>query len=152
VRFCGKKNTLSGLTKLAKLDFFVRYPAFFERAASELGQTPYELPHRVESAMVRHHYGPWDKRYYHVLSVLEGKGLLTVKSAGPRTYHFALTPHGIELADSLATNEAFADLVQIMQQVAKVFRDMSGTALKGLIYRAFDREVAQRRLGETITI
>ena len=152
VHLCGKKNRISGLTKLAKLDFFVRYPAFFERAASELGEVTSQLPNRVESAMVRHHYGPWDKRYYHVLAVLEGKGLLEVKHAGPRTYVFQLTQKGIEVADSLAANAQFTELVRIITEVGRVFRNTSGSALKGFIYRAFDSEVAKRRLGETITV
>ncbi len=34
LHLCGVKNRIEGLTKLAKLDFFVRYPAFFLRAAA----------------------------------------------------------------------------------------------------------------------
>jgi hypothetical protein len=57
--------------KMAKLDFFSRYPDFFEvaRAAIAPSQSTaeqQETDDTVESAMVRHHYGPWDKRYYHV--------------------------------------------------------------------------------------
>lgn len=70
IRICGTASRIDGLTKLAKLDFFVRYPDFFE-VASKTPASGNTYKHTIESAMVRHHYGPWDKRYYHVLSVLE---------------------------------------------------------------------------------
>lgn len=36
-RVCGKKDRIEGLTKLAKLDFFVRYPEFFAQVCEHLG-------------------------------------------------------------------------------------------------------------------
>src|SRR6188768_3489489 len=69
LRLCGTANRIDGLTKLAKLDFFVRYPKFFERAVGGRAAMA-----STESSMVRFHYGPWDRRYYHVLSFLEGGG------------------------------------------------------------------------------
>jgi hypothetical protein len=75
VSLCGTANRIDGLTKMAKLDFFVRYPDFF--AVAKKDQTPVPQDHEaVESAMVRHHYGPWDKRYYHILAYLESKQLI----------------------------------------------------------------------------
>ena len=66
IKLCGRKDRIAGLTKFAKLDFFVRYPEFFERARSRLDETSNALERpqgestTVESSMVRHHYGPWD--------------------------------------------------------------------------------------------
>src|SRR5215510_79470 len=74
---CGIKGRIDGLTKMAKLDFFSRYPDFFEAARSEVpseedqASDAHQGDDRVESAMIRHRYGPWDKRYYHVLAYLE---------------------------------------------------------------------------------
>ena len=36
MRYCGTGNRIDGLTKLAKLDFFVRYPDAFDKMASHL--------------------------------------------------------------------------------------------------------------------
>ena len=59
---CGINNQIDGLTKMAKLDFFVRYPEFFEEVTAHLGlKSPTTMSTR-ESGMVRFHYGPWDKR------------------------------------------------------------------------------------------
>ena len=69
IALCGTKNAaegttrIEGLTKLAKLDFFVRYPDFFNRASQALNADERSATTVVESSMVRHHYGPWDQRY-----------------------------------------------------------------------------------------
>ncbi len=82
IRCCGTKMRedgtyrIDGLTKMAKLDFFVRYPQFFAEVCRKL-DVPSDTPAGgIESAMVRFHYGPWDQRYYHILGYLEARGLL----------------------------------------------------------------------------
>jgi len=63
-RVCGIKNKVDGLTKLAKLDFFVRYPEFFHQVSTYLGHPMMPVATTRESGMVRFHYGPWDKQGY----------------------------------------------------------------------------------------
>ena len=70
--------------------------------------------------MVRHHYGPWDKRYYHVLAHLESKELITVAKKG-RSYQISLTDLGRERAKMLAAQPSFAPLVERMPEVKKAF-------------------------------
>ncbi len=36
-RLCGTNDRIDGLTKMAKLDFFVRYPEFFQQVCAYLG-------------------------------------------------------------------------------------------------------------------
>src|SRR5579862_357268 len=115
---CGVSGHIDGLTKMAKLDFFARYPDFFEAArAAEARTHAADEPDRmeygeaVESAMVRHHYGPWDKRYYHVLAYLEAKRLITVTKKGS-SYRLALTDFGAERAKTLAARPSLAPLVE----------------------------------------
>lgn len=148
-RICGVKDTIDGLTKMAKLDFFVRYPQFFARVSAFLQKQPNRLVRPVESSMVRHHYGPWDKRYYHVLAYLEGKGLITVTKSGS-TFQFQLTAIGKEAADALKEKSSFANLVQQMKAVKKELGSKSGSVLKKIIYQVFQEEVADKRLGEVI--
>jgi hypothetical protein len=80
---------LEGLTKLAKLDFLMRYPTFTDQllrglgADWELGTEPTDSEElAVESRMVRYKYGPWDDRYYPVLGTLVGLGLAAVNKKG----------------------------------------------------------------------
>ena len=77
ISLCGTGNRIDGLTKMAKLDFFVRYPDFFA-VAKNTSPPVAESNDTVRSAMIRHHYGPWDKRYYHVLAYLEARQLIEV--------------------------------------------------------------------------
>lgn len=151
LRHCGTRNQIQGLTKLAKLDFFVRYPTFFNRVSSPRvqGGGAREVRRQSESVMVRHHYGPWDHRYYQVLAFLEGCGLVTV-SIRHNGYALALTGGGVNKADALTTDDVFRPVVDHMKEVKKVLGRRSGSALKRLVYAQFDREVAALRLGAVI--
>jgi hypothetical protein len=146
---CGIAGRIEGLTKLAKLDFFVRYPDFFARIAQYLGKTVELTTSSVESAMIRHHYGPWDKRYYQVLPFLQGRDLITIEKQG-KAYVFALTPVGKQIATAFAKEADFSDQVSQMKQVKKVLGKKSGSSIKNLIYEVFDREIAKQALGQVI--
>lgn len=146
---CGARGKIDGLTKLAKLDFFVRYPNFFERIARHLDQVAVAATRQMESAMLRHHYGPWDKRYYQILGFLEARGLMTVDKKN-RSYEFVLTPLGHDKVGALSKVEAYRPLVDQMTAVRKLLGRKSGTQLKNLVYEVFDEEVKQRKLGELI--
>lgn len=141
-------GTIEGLTKLAKLDFFVRYPTFFARVA---GRTPQEGGAiRSEPSMIRFHYGPWDPRYYQLLAYLEAKSLIAVSRPTPRMYRFSLTPAGQVVAGRLVESQANTELVASMRAVGQLLGKQKGSALKRLVYETFQTEVAQLRLGEWI--
>lgn len=157
ILLCGKQEARSkqfkidGLTKLAKLDFFVRYPAFFERVAQELEAVIPTINKTVESKMVRYHYGPWDDRYYQVLPYLEARALIEVKKhSGKKQYKFYLTDEGQRIANELAESPEYQTLRENMEAVKQVLGDKSGNELKGLVYKVFEEEVAERKLGELI--
>lgn len=99
--------------------------------------------------MVRFHYGPWDKRYYQVLAYLEGRELVTVSKDG-NAFLFSLTPKGADLADQFRKAAPFGELVAQMKAVKKVLGAKSGSAIKTLIYKVFEKEVADKALGEAI--
>ena len=154
ILLCGKKQSktsqprIDGLTKMAKLDFFVRYPEFFERIAAHIKKLEVSRPN-IESSMVRHHYGPWDKRYYHVLAYLESKELISVEKS-KNTYLLHLTAQGTAIAEELKQRSPFQPLVEQMQAVKKLLGNKTGSSLKELIYKVFREEVADKRLGEVI--
>jgi hypothetical protein len=144
----GVTGAISGLTKMAKLDFFVRYPDFF-RAVESRGKSPRE-DGAVEAAMIRHHYGPWDKRYYHLLAYLEARQLISVSLTG-RAYRIALTALGKTTAKKLVGSDSFADLLKHMRDVNEKFGRKTGNELKTLIYETFGEEVAEQELGSVIS-
>lgn len=156
IKICGVSGSrIDGLTKMAKLDFFARYPDFFEVAVAKLPGMPGEASVNedtegaVESSMVRHHYGPWDKRYYHVLAHLEAKGMITITKI-KNSYRLSLTGLGKQRAKALASAPAFSELVQRMIKIKKAFGGKSGEFLKNHIYKVFEKEVGRRPMGKVI--
>ncbi len=150
MKFCGVNgNKIVGLTKLAKLDFFVRYPSFFSVIADHLGDDHSSKYRSIESTMVRHHYGPWDKRYYQVIGFLESRGLVQVTKS-KNTFEFILTEVGEGKITSLVKSGAFKEIVEHMTNVKRTVGRKNGSQLKNLIYEVFKNEVKERKLGEYI--
>jgi hypothetical protein len=156
IAICGKRDTerkqkkIEGFTKLAKLDFFIRYPEFFMKASYYLNKIETVKDITIESKMIRFHYGPWDKRYYEVLPYLQAKNLLEIQKVAS-TYNFYLTDSGMATAEKFMQSKSFLDLVEKIKRVKEVFGSMNGTKLKELIYELFDEEVKQKNLDEMIS-
>lgn len=153
--FAGRKGnqTINGLTKLAKLDFLLRYPVFLERALRALNTESAEAniaEHErksVESSMVRYRYGPWDFRYRRFINLLVAKDLVTVEVRG-RTIHVGLTDSGLNVAKQLSEDNAYNDLANRSRLLKKHF-DWGPTRLMRFIYATFP-EIVTLRLGEEI--
>lgn len=156
MRTCGdgRNGLIRGRTKLAKLDFFVRYPGFLEAATRRLRTQRPTLPdyragtEGVEASMVRFRYGPWDHRYYNLLALLEGRQLIKVGGSTVETY--SLTGEGRSLADRLVAETVYAPIVDRCRIVSVVFQGLTGNALKSFVYETFVDEVATVPLGTII--
>lgn len=148
-QICGIKGKIDGLTKMAKLDFFIRYPSFFNELCLKLNINIYKKPDAVESKMIRFHYGPWDHRYYHVLAYLKSRGLIEYEKIG-RKVIISLTKLGQSKAILLKESNQYSALVTQISLVNSILGKMSGTKIKNLIYETFDQEVVQLSLGEVI--
>jgi hypothetical protein len=155
--FGGRKGvgTIEGLTKLAKLDFLLRYPVYLERAlrakgapADRVEVQDYER-RSVESTMVRFRYGPWDSRYRRFVNLLVAKGLAEVNIRG-KAFEISLTSQGIQIANDLSNQEAFTDTSRRSKLLKRYF-DQKGTTLMRFIYKAFP-EIGTLRWGEDITL
>lgn len=147
---------VDGVTKLAKLDFLLRYPNCLERALTAKSKpTAFAKIQEferttIESKMVRFRYGPWDHRYRRWIALLVGKGLLHAGVEG-RTVRLWLTEAGRQAATVLADDEGLQDLAARAAIVAKVFGGMTGTGLKDFVYATFP-EITNMRWGDPITI
>lgn len=131
---------LHGLTKLAKLDFLLRYPTFAERVLASCGAVwePSQVPswaerHAVESRMIRYKYGPWDNRYYPLIGTLVGTELAMVRRQG-KAFVFVLTDAGVSRANSLELDPEWR-LIADRSRALKQHLDLSGNRLKELIYQ-----------------
>lgn len=136
------EGTIEGITKLAKIDFLLRYPVYFQRLINRLNRSrkrPVILPMRpyesdtVESKMIRFRYGPWDPRYRRWIGILMAKGLADTYLKG-KTVHVKLTDDGVTLARKIAETEEFQDLDARSRLIDKTVGSKSGQWLKEEIY------------------
>ena len=133
---------LDGLTKLAKLDFFVRYPALATVVLGEL--EPDERMHlrvedvlnptAVQDPMTRYKYGPWDDRYYPVIGALVSRGLLRYGTGQRGSVSLLPTDAGKKLATDIAGEDLWREVADRCAAVAEASAGMTGNALKELIY------------------
>lgn len=151
-----RNRPVEGLTKLAKLDFLLRYPNCLERALESAGKKPEKADvaeferTTIESKMVRFRYGPWDHRYRRWVALMAAKGLIVVNVKG-RTVQLWPTPEGQALSASLADQDALRDLAARAKLVAKSFGGRSGTDLKKFVYSTFP-ELTDMKWGAEIAI
>lgn len=149
--FSRRNRVLEGRTKLAKLDFLLRYPIYFDRALQVRRPqlTPSLRSHGpdVESRMVRYRYGPWDPAYFALLGRLIGKGL--VKPAPfARGIGYRVTENGQMIATDLQREPAWLDVAQRVDILRRHF-DLTGAFLKRFIYENFP-EVTRATWGQPL--
>lgn len=143
-----RNPSIEGLTKLAKLDFLLRYPVMLERALVARRQSTRAVAveeqerHSVESAMVRYRFGPWDHRYREFLNILVAKNLVTVSIEG-RKVTITATASGREVAAQLANDSLFSPYVARAGLLKRHF-DMTATNLMQFIYDTFPEVVSLR--------
>lgn len=137
-RVRGTGSKLDGLTKLAKLDFLVRYPDLALRVLDALSSgKPSETQNNgatAEAPMIRYKYGPWDNRYYPVIGALVGRGLLRYRQGRRGSVALACTQSGQQLADDFANSEEWGAIAVQCKAVAEAAGAMTGNALKDLVY------------------
>ncbi|MCW2690804.1 MAG: hypothetical protein JWR37_5694 [Mycobacterium sp.] len=139
----GHQRKLDGLTKLAKLDFLVRYPALASVVLDDLdGDEPkmhlsdHEVaaPTEVEDPMTRYKYGPWDDRYYPVVGALVSRGLLKYVKGRRGSVALTTTPAGKKFADDLTHDPLWTQIADRCEAVAEASAGLTGNALKERIY------------------
>lgn len=139
----GHNRKLDGLTKLAKLDFLVRYPALASVVLDDLDDADPRMhlsdrelsaPTEAEDPMTRYKYGPWDDRYYPVIGALISRGLLKYLRGRRGSVALTATRSGRQLAESLAEDRLWGEVADRCEAVAEASAGMTGNALKERIY------------------
>ncbi|MBE7536062.1 MAG: hypothetical protein HS124_10075 [Anaerolineales bacterium] len=149
LNYAGIKGKIISRTKIAKMDFFIRYPAYLKKAASIHNiEVSDEVDIRPESPMIRYKYGPWDSKYYNIFALLVAKGLITIFPSKNGDV-FELTDRGRYAVNELDTVE-FDGIIERCKIVSNLFRNKTGSAIKDFIYEHFP-EVTSRSLGEEIS-
>ncbi|MDQ3756327.1 MAG: hypothetical protein M3394_00530 [Actinomycetota bacterium] len=159
---CGEGTTrrsIEGSTKLAKLDFFVRYPSFLARAHEALQRRGEEVTTQyvadqtepVEAPMIRYRFGPWDPRYRQYLAFLEARQLVVVGQGARGTKKVTLTAAGRRLARTAAADPSYAPVLARADTMVGNLAAWTGSELKDFIYDLLADEVGNRPMGEVIT-
>lgn len=147
------KDTIKGLTKLAKLDFLLRYPVYLERAMISINKNPDRVKVKsyerssVESKMIRFKYGPWDFRYRKFINELVGKGLIYLVPNG-RSILIGITDKGKLVSNQLKVEKLNQDLAKRANIIKSNF-NKSGTNLMHFIYKTFP-EIGTLKYGTEI--
>ncbi|MGJ3244948.1 MAG: hypothetical protein ACFE0I_02605 [Elainellaceae cyanobacterium] len=150
--FTTKTKSLEGRTKLAKLDFFLRYPNFMQRAlairtSEQVMDVAPEEQNNIEGRMIRYRYGPWDPSYYSILGKLIGKGLVEVVP-NQRGLSYRTTEQGSQIAQALAKEESWSETIARIKLLKQNF-NLSGNTLKDFVYQHFP-EVSSASWGQKI--
>ncbi len=152
--FSNQQGGLQGRTKLAKLDFLLRYPASLKRALEargvsieDGGEKLFVEPNPIEQRMVRYRFGPWDPSYFSLLGALIGRGLIEVVPYN-RGLGYKATTMGSELASHVREEPAWQSLEASTRLLRRHF-NMAGTTLKNFIYKTFP-EVGSARWNEEL--
>ena len=150
--FSRGNHVLEGRTKLAKLDFLLRYPHYLKRAleirkprAGHLVNLQSTLD--IEGSMVRYRYGPWDPSYYALLGRLIGKGLIH-QVPYARGLGYKATTAGLAAADKLRSEPAWQLVGDRLDVLYKHF-NLAGTSLMKFIYDHFP-EITQATWGDQL--
>lgn len=139
-------HSINSRVKIAKLDFFLRYPSYLEKALKILisegklkGDTKVSADslHSIDPSMIRYHYGPWDKKYYNILNFLVAYNLISVKKNERGVDTFSLTKEGEEKAKILCTRENYKEIKDLSAIIGTIFGDWKGTTIKNFIYQHF---------------
>lgn len=135
------KPAIEGITKLAKLDFLLRYPSCLQTALKARGVRDEAIPVddfealTIEARMIRYRFGPWDHRYRRFLNILAARSLVSVGLDG-QTINIDLTDAGADLADKLASDSAYGR-VFARAKLLKKHLDLKARALMEFIYEIF---------------
>lgn len=147
----GGSSHLQGRTKLAKLDFLLRYPRYLRRALERRSVAPPTEPDErptIEERMVRFRYGPWDPAYFSILGSLVGRELIEVVHM-PKYVGFRTTALGKQVARDISNTEAWADVAERTKLLRRAFTTQGGHYMKRFVYEHFP-EVTQATWGETL--
>ncbi|WBO86281.1 hypothetical protein [Hymenobacter yonginensis] len=155
---------IEGITKLAKLDFLLRYPNCLDRvvkaksltkakgnkAARDAQPIMEEETKTIEAKMIRFRYGPWDDRYRRWIGLLIARGLVDA-FLDNKTVNLKITNSGKLIATRIASQHEFHQISMRSDLVIQLVGSMGATALKNYIYEIVP-EITSMKWGDEISI
>ena len=143
-----------GTTKVVKLDFFLRYPTVLEKALQAKKRVVKSINVKefernlVESTMIRYKFGPWDDRYWSILSTMESLGIIKISKINGVT-SFKITETGKDIITQLKNFEIFDDYFKRSGIVNSNFGDLTAKGIAKKVYE-LRPELRTMKFGEEI--
>jgi len=133
----GKQSgKIDSFSKLAELDFLLRYPVYLERAipvekssrADSVNVADYER-YSIESMTVAYNHRPWDEKYRRFIKILLAKNLIYLEIE-EKKYQFILTTKGHEIASFLSRMDGYTIVQKRATILKKEFNLSSDNLIK----------------------
>lgn len=148
--FSSKPEGVEGRLKLAKLDFLLRYPDFFNRAMAkrvpgkalpnlESGAVP-----TVEESMIRYRFGPWDPAHFALIGRLVSRGLV-VPVHNKHGIGLRTTDRARAIVENLSQSPEWSDDAKRATLLNEHF-DLAGQTLMKFLYKTFP-EILETPMG-----
>lgn len=148
--FAGRNETgkIEGITKLAILDFLLRYPVALDKALEKLecqgNKTidkkrfklqSYEI-NSIDAKMMKFNFVPWDFKYRRIVYILKAKDLIHIDTDGKKIV-LAITAKGINTSKKIKNLKDYEYLIARCSIVKTVFGSWSKKKLIDMIYSTF---------------
>ncbi|MBZ9688443.1 hypothetical protein G9F72_019115 [Clostridium estertheticum] len=148
--FAGRNQTgkIEGITKLAILDFLLRYPVALDKALENIesqgNKTIYKKKFKLQSyevnsidaKMMKFNFAPWDFKYRRIVHILSAKDLIRINTDGKKTV-LVITSKGIDTSNKIKILKDYEYLIVRCSIVKTVFGSWSQKKLIEMIYSTF---------------
>lgn len=148
--FAGKNGNgkIEGITKLAILDFLLRYPAALNKTLEEqeiqgnkkVNKKKFQLQsyevNSIDAKMMKFNFAPWDFKYRRIVSILKAKNLIKLQLEGKKNV-LKITSKGSDTANKIKALKNYEYLIARCKIIKSVFGSWSQKKLIDMIYSTF---------------
>ncbi|SCY54481.1 hypothetical protein SAMN05720606_10621 [Paenibacillus polysaccharolyticus] len=132
-----KRETTIQITKLAKLDFILRYPAALYKALDFVNGLKDALiteseKNNIESEMLAFNYSPWSSDFRRLLVLLTSRSLISWSSKG-NSIELSLTKQGEDFYNKIIRYQEFSEIIQQSKSIKTNFSKLSMLKLDSVL-------------------
>lgn len=131
-----KRETTIQITKLAKLDFILRYPVALYKALNLVSLKDALITesekNNIESEMLAFNYSPWSSDFRRLLVLLTSRSLISWSSKGNRI-ELSLTERGKDFYNEVIRYREFTEIVQQSKSIKTNFSSLSMLKLDAIL-------------------
>lgn len=148
--FAGKNKIgkIQGITKLAILDFLLRYPAALDKVLEKqecegnkvinkkrVILQSYEV-NSIDARMMKFNFAPWDFKYRRIVSILKAKDLIQIDTEGKKIV-LGISTKGIDVSRKFNDLKNYEYMFVRCRIIKTVFGNWSQKRLIDMIYLTF---------------